>query len=249
MSADYSYHNNTPQFSTAFTLVVCVGCLLLMFALQIVGVWLSAWLYLAPNTLSVQQLIIQGSQDGMVVAWSIIFTAVVLSMLSLGLMYFRLGGCQQVWRFFDLTKITLKPLLVSMAYLLVFVVVSEALTQYLGETPMDFMDGLLDGQSFYWMIIAITLVAPIYEELLFRGLIFGVLRTRLQSYQHGDIWAMLLSGLMFAAVHLQYNWFGLLMVFMLALLFCVVRMRYGLLMAIVLHIVNNAIAMAAYLWV
>lgn len=77
-------------------------------------------------------------------------------------------------------------------------------------------------------------VAPVTEELLFRGAMFGSMRTRL-----GSRVGAVLSSLIFAAVHQSLT--ALVPLFVLALVLCWVYERSGSLVApIVVHMLNNA---------
>lgn len=79
-----------------------------------------------------------------------------------------------------------------------------------------------------------VLVAPVTEELLFRGALFGSLRARIGSRA-----AALISSVLFAAVHSSV--FALVPLFVLALVLCWVYERSGSLVApIVVHMLNNA---------
>lgn len=122
-----------------------------------------------------------------------------------------------------------------------FAVVVQALGGYLDESPMDFMDGLLNSTNVLWVWLAVAVVAPIGEELVFRGLIFE----RLAAINQAVAW--LGSSVLFALVHWQYNWFGLLAIFVLALFLCYVRVKSGgLVLPVAIHSLNNAVAMALY---
>lgn len=77
-------------------------------------------------------------------------------------------------------------------------------------------------------------VAPVTEELLFRGALFGSLRARIGSRA-----AALLSSLLFAAVHGSLT--ALVPLFVLALVLCWVYERSGSLVApVAVHMLNNA---------
>ncbi|MBL9087182.1 MAG: CPBP family intramembrane metalloprotease, partial [Planctomycetia bacterium] len=77
-------------------------------------------------------------------------------------------------------------------------------------------------------------VAPVTEELLFRGAMFGSMRARLGSRA-----AALISSLIFAAVHQSLT--ALVPLLVLALVLCWVYERSGSLVApIVVHMLNNA---------
>lgn len=84
--------------------------------------------------------------------------------------------------------------------------------------------------------ISLVIVAPIAEEILFRGYLFGKLR------KYIPVWAsIILTSLLFAAVHGQWN-VGL-DVFALSIVLCVLRLMTGSLWSsILLHMLKNGIA-------
>jgi membrane protease YdiL (CAAX protease family) len=92
------------------------------------------------------------------------------------------------------------------------------------------------------VIVLVTVIAPLGEELFFRGFFFGALRN-----WHGPILAAVLSGLVFGLVHagsapvgylvpLAIFGFGLCMLY---------ELTGSLYPAIVLHALNNSIALGA----
>lgn len=95
----------------------------------------------------------------------------------------------------------------------------------------------ISGQLEYILaFVSLVVVAPFAEELLFRGYLFGKLR------RHAPVWlAMLITSLLFAAVHFQWN-VGI-DVFALSLVLCLLRVISGSLWpSIMLHMIKNGIA-------
>jgi uncharacterized protein len=87
--------------------------------------------------------------------------------------------------------------------------------------------------------VLVTVVAPIAEEVLFRGYVFGALRN-----WRGPLPAALLTGIVFGAIHAGSAPDAYLVpLAILGTMLCVVRWRTGsLLPCIVLHTINNALA-------
>jgi CAAX protease family protein len=85
------------------------------------------------------------------------------------------------------------------------------------------------------------LMAPLAEELFFRGLLFGVLRSRF-----GLAWGVLVTGALFSLVHAVGSPpETLIVLFVLGAGLCLLYLRTGsLLPCIGLHAFNNAIALA-----
>jgi membrane protease YdiL (CAAX protease family) len=71
------------------------------------------------------------------------------------------------------------------------------------------------------LLFAIIVVAPIFEEIFFRGFLFqGILHSRL-----GPIAAVGGTSLLWAAIHLQYDVYGMATIFLLGLLLGIARLR------------------------
>jgi membrane protease YdiL (CAAX protease family) len=90
----------------------------------------------------------------------------------------------------------------------------------------------------WWMIALAAIVgAPIAEEVLFRGLMFGVLK----SGPAGVAGATVITAVVWAAVHAQYSPYGIFGIAMIGLFLAWVREKTGSLFAPVLcHAVYNA---------
>lgn len=84
--------------------------------------------------------------------------------------------------------------------------------------------------------LSIVIIAPIGEELFFRGALLGWLIGRLR----GAHWAIFLSALIFSAIHLQ--WIGFLPRLMMGILLGYTAVYGSLKMAILLHLLNNLMA-------
>ena len=94
------------------------------------------------------------------------------------------------------------------------------------------------GQRYEYILafVSLVVIAPIAEEILFRGYLLGKLR------QHLSTWiAVLITSVVFAAVHLAWN-VGI-DVFALSLVLCVLRITSkSLWPSILLHMIKNGIA-------
>jgi len=71
------------------------------------------------------------------------------------------------------------------------------------------------------LLLAIIVVAPIFEEIFFRGFLFqGIRYSRL-----GPIGAVGITSFIWAAIHLQYGIYGMIIVFALGLMFGIARLK------------------------
>ena len=122
------------------------------------------------------------------------------------------------------------------------------------------LTGLLDGFSYLfgyaivpaWMedvydsavvlpllLFAMVIVAPVLEELFFRGFLFEGLR---HSWLH-DLGAILVTSCVWAGIHLQYEWFYIGQIFVLGLLLGLARSRtVSLVPPLLMHSLLNSIA-------
>jgi membrane protease YdiL (CAAX protease family) len=114
--------------------------------------------------------------------------------------------------------------------------VTQDIQQIGGRTPLGLRLPLL---------LVVVGVGPLVEELLFRGVLLSALMRR---WPLG--WAVAASSLLFALVHLpglEYQWYALPNLLLLALLLAGLRLRAGSIWpAVLAHGVNNLLATAAW---
>lgn len=95
------------------------------------------------------------------------------------------------------------------------------------------------------LVLVVVSVGPLVEELLFRGVLLSALLRRLQVG-----WAVAISSLLFACMHLPdlgYLWYAVPNLALLAAVLAWLRLRSGSLWpAVVAHGVNNALAVVAW---
>lgn len=119
-----------------------------------------------------------------------------------------------------------------------------AILEYLAaenpELQTPFMKEVVQStESIPLFILSVGVLAPIFEELFFRGFIFkGLERSFLGP--HGTIW---LTSIVFASIHLQYSIGVMLLIIPMGLLLGYSRYYSGsLLVPIGIHILNNTVA-------
>lgn len=89
-----------------------------------------------------------------------------------------------------------------------------------------------------WTLLAVVVVAPVAEELLFRGLLLEMLRQHI-----GTVAAVVISSAVFALMHLQPA--VMIDAFLAGLALCYIYLlTRSIYASILLHIFNNAIAMS-----
>ncbi|NBV53253.1 MAG: CPBP family intramembrane metalloprotease [Verrucomicrobia bacterium] len=106
------------------------------------------------------------------------------------------------------------------------------------DEPQEIVDAVLktdvDTWRFLTITLAVTIGAPIMEELAFRGMIYpGLRRISIGSEKYGRWIAVGLTGALFSAAHLSPS--AALPLFAFGAFMCLVRDRYGLLTCMAIH--------------
>lgn len=127
------------------------------------------------------------------------------------------------------------------AYLILTTIVMTIATQLL--TFVDYNQAQETGfaqiasqPEYILAFLSLVVIAPVAEEILFRGYLFGKLR------KYVSLWlAIFITSLLFAIVHFQWN-VGI-DVFVLSVVLCLLRVYTGSLWpAILLHMLKNGVA-------
>ena len=129
----------------------------------------------------------------------------------------------------------------AIAYLILTAVITGVAMSYLTFIDYDQAQETgftnMGGQAEYLLaFLMLVLIAPIAEELLFRGYLFGKLR------KYAPLWiSILITSVLFALVHFAWN-VGL-DVFALSIVLCLLRVVSGSLWpSIMLHMLKNGVA-------
>ena len=98
----------------------------------------------------------------------------------------------------------------------------------------------ITGFAFFLFALAAMFIAPITEEIIFRGFLLNAG----MWYGNTEKWiAIILSSLLFSTMHYQYESITtFILIFIVGVIFCLVRIGFRLLIApIALHCINNSI--------
>jgi len=132
--------------------------------------------------------------------------------------------------------------------LLLFLAASDGLTLLLGRDVvpqvMRDMYSSADAVVVFWLTLVVA--APLFEELLFRGLLFqALIETRLKFAG-----AALITSLGWSALHVQYDAYGIASIFAGGLLLSAARYYTGsVLVSMAMHAAMNFLATLEVLWV
>lgn len=236
-----------PLFSTLGVIVLIIVMVAAFFISQLIGVYIAGRLLLpAASTLSAIDIILLGSNDGTILSVSLIITLGLLTLFTLGILKLK-GGNSRDYLVLQTFNMTVGAGMFGL--LLLFMIGSQSLTYVLDAAPSEFIDPLYETVSSVWLLIlAIVIIAPLYEELIFRGLLWNAIAQRFSSETRGAIIASVITSVIFAVIHLQYGLYEISTIIVLALIFCYARVKSGsLLLPMLLHIINNGAAMWLYL--
>jgi CAAX protease family protein len=188
-------------------------------------------------------------KDGPLISLTTIASAVVqIGMLALAARLAR----WPVGEYLGLVRPATHPAVIAVAVLVAFLLGYDALTYLLGRdvvTPfqVDTYRTARDSGTLPLMWFAFVIAAPVAEEIIFRGFLFRGWVISARSAIPG----ILVISALFAVVHVQYDWFGILQVFFIGLLLAVARWRSGsTLLTILMHLLANLWAtLETMLWV
>jgi membrane protease YdiL (CAAX protease family) len=131
--------------------------------------------------------------------------------------------------------------------LLLFVAASDGLTLLLGRevVPRVMLDlyASADVPVLFWSTLIVA--APLFEELLFRGLMFqGLVETRLKLAG-----AAIVTSLSWSVLHVQYDAYGIASIFVGGLLLSAARHFTGsVLVSMAMHATMNFVATLEVVW-
>jgi uncharacterized protein len=145
---------------------------------------------------------------------------------------------------------SLRHACIGLGSILLLMIVIDTSSRLLGRpvVPQVLIDGVRsagDHHALGFFTLALVVTAPITEEIAFRGFIYrGFAASRL-----GTFGAVILSSLIFAGIHVQYDLITLAGVLATALLLGFMRAISGsTLLTILMHALNNGVVLAEMLW-
>lgn len=125
--------------------------------------------------------------------------------------------------------------------MIIFIIMSDGIT-WLSERPIvsPFMINIYKTAGLLPILLFTLIVAaPVAEELLFRGFMY----TGLTGSPVGNVGAIVIPSLIWAALHLQYDWYGILTIFLMGLLLGVCRwLTKSTITTMVLHAIASLVA-------
>jgi len=177
--------------------------------------------------------------NGTLVTLSILLSAPLVFGLTFLFANFRKGPTIKDYLGFH--EVDWKNIVKWLLILVIFATASDLVTLLLDRPIVqDFMSSIYStatSKPLLWT--AFVVAAPVSEEIFFRGFLFyGILNSRL-----GPRGAIVLSSLIWAPLHIQYDLYGILTVLVLGLLFGYARLKTkSVYIPIAMHALMNFIA-------
>ncbi len=228
-----SNQNNTnlPIYLGLFKSLGVLFATFLLYLLLQVAVYLFVKSYLASHDL----LIYDGFEFSLI---TILTNAIVVAILLWGLKFFF---SLNLTSYFPLKLFKQKNFCLGLLLLLLFYILFTCITLFL-QKPLihPFVQKIyLSAYSYSLLIIALIIAAPLFEEILFRGILFHELSNKV-----GVILAAMINSLVWTLIHFQYDWFYALMVFIVGMgLSLAYHQSKSLLLPIIFHAIWNSITL------
>jgi uncharacterized protein len=146
------------------------------------------------------------------------------------------------WRmseYLALTRPTSRQTLRWLAVIAAYMVITDTVTSFLGRdiVPPFMVNAYRTAWSVPLLVFAVVLIAPFYEEIVFRGFMYrGIAGSRL-----GPAGAILISTVLWSLLHVQYDWYGISQIAVGGVLLGLARHRTGSVVTpMLMHLLINA---------
>lgn len=177
-------------------------------------------------------------------------TATLYSAIFVSVWFFLIRGHRASWGDIGFLPVSLGTLLKMLALVPLLLVLNGLMVGLIGlllgepiENPQERViapGGVLTLTDYLWLLPAVSVAAPLVEEIVFRGVLFPYLRRRM-----GVLYAVLLSAALFSVVH----FIPILLVpfFVTGVILAVVVERYkSIIPSILLHALLNGISLTVF---
>jgi len=149
------------------------------------------------------------------------------------------GTLSTYFRLVSVSKMDVARIVVSFISVILLL---EVLSRLLDVQPNQMMLQMIRENNPILVFTVLVLLAPFFEELVFRGFLFNEIEKSL-----GALAAITAPALLFAIIHLQYGFQEQFMVALIALILGFLRYRYrNLWIPIGVHTMNNLISIVFY---
>ena len=213
----------------------------LIYMLTLVAITIATFIFIAPWQTSHTGLKSIQSHFGLLLSIeSYIATAIAVGMV---LLFARIKNRQQIKHYLGLRSFQLKKLMHWVGVLVIWVIVTAFISELLQDDFLKRSELIIRSFStcaypiLIWL--ALVIAAPLGEEFIFRGFLFkGIRHSKL-----GDVGAILITSVLWALMHIQYNFLVMSIIFSFGIVLGLARIRTGSIwVPIILHAINNCYA-------
>ena len=186
-----------------------------------------------------QELIESVSSNGTYLTVGIIFSAWIGSLAIGGAILLRKGITLK--EYLAVKNLPFKTYARWLAFVLIFLFSWGVVNMVLNQPGSAWMAETYESAGYLPLLwVAVVVVAPLIEELFFRGFLFEGLR---DSWM-GPTGAVLVTSLAWAAIHMQYEMFQIAIIGTLGILLGIAKLKTrSLYIPIAMHTFNNLLAM------
>lgn len=143
--------------------------------------------------------------------------------------------------YLGLNKINFKETAGWLIIIVIFMIFIELMNKLSNHPsiPDVMLTAYKTARYVYLFVFAVVIIAPIFEELLFRGFLFAGLR----DSKLGLTGAIIISSLTWSIIHRQYDVYWIVIIFIMGLIFGVARYKSkSIYTTILMHMLNNFVA-------
>ena len=235
MSTEVS-NPSAPQWSYS-RIALCVLLVGIVFlSAQIVGLIVASLIaVIADRTLNVREWAEHALTNGVALAAATLSSTLVCVPL-----VWALARSNDAPRFHRLRATSAKSIVVWCSIVVAFVAASDLTSLAFGRPVVtDFMVQAYSSAPPILIVLAIVVAAPLFEETFFRGFLMSALEARGLSAVAGAV----VSAALWAVIHLQYDLYNIVAIFLTGLLLAAARIKTGSVVpCFVMHALGNAIA-------
>ena len=186
-----------------------------------------------------------GALNGATLAWAIIVSDLACVGAIAFIIFLKNG--ESIRDYLSVHSVRVVTVLKWLGITALFVILSGLLTRFLhiGPGGREVQRILYSGTGMLWFVwVAVVLVAPLFEEVFFRGFLFRGFETSFLK----TAGAIIVTSILWAALHVQYNFYGIVYVACLGVLFGLARAATrSLLVPLTLHVAVNFAAVASHM--
>jgi len=208
-------------------------------------------------TLVVMVIQLYTNQTGLQEAWEgltsgLVFSLAIITSTVIGLLlvavFIRIQGSVSLADYLGWKpirpRIILRLVLISVVMLAAVLIIGGIIGDDGDASFTTELYGNSGNVPLFWL--AVIFFAPLFEEVFFRGFLFVGLR----ASRAGPVTAIIITSLLWAIMHLQYNLFGIAQILSIGIIMGIVRHKTDSLWSpLIIHILWNAaavISMALY---